>query len=87
MGQYFGTVLKVNVLHFILFIVSVILGFTYTETYPDEGPVMEVKSYENIEECHVDELLELMKEQVSSLIQETNLNIGCYLCFIVPFKP
>ena len=52
----------------IIYLASVMLGFTYTETYPDEAPVMEVKSYENIEEEHVDELLELMKEQVNAAL-------------------
>lgn len=54
--------------------VNVILGFTYTETYPDEGPVMEIKSYENIEEKHADELMDLMKEQVEE-------NLGMVMIF------
>lgn len=54
--------------------VSVMLGFTYTKTYPDEAPVMEIQSYENIEETHVEELLELMKQQVEE-------NIGMVMIF------
>ncbi len=49
------------------------LQFTYTPTYPDELPRMEVESYENIDEEQADPLLQFMKEEVRNyFISEQN---------------
>ena len=44
---------------------SVVVQFTYTPTYPDAAPVIEIKESDNLEEEHIQELVDLLTEQVS----------------------
>ena len=48
----------------LLFPASCVLQITYTATYPDEIPVIEITSFDGIDEEHIDTLLEFIKEQV-----------------------
>jgi len=55
---------------------SCVLQFTYTARYPDEAPLMDVKSVENIDESYSTEILDLMKQ----LAEE---NLGMVMVFII----
>ncbi|CAH1799919.1 unnamed protein product [Owenia fusiformis] len=50
--------------------------FTYTPTYPEEAPLMEVSDYENLEDDQIDSLLDLMKEQAAE-------NLGMVMVFTI----
>jgi len=55
-------------------IVSCVLQFTYTATYPDEAPVMEIPSSENLEDEHTTALLEYLAQQAEE-------NLGMVMVF------
>jgi len=55
---------------------SCVLQFTYTSRYPDEAPLMDVKSVDNIDESYSTEILDLMKQ----LAEE---NLGMVMVFII----
>jgi hypothetical protein len=46
------------------FLVSVSVQFTYVENYPDEGPIIELKSLEGLTDSHIDSLQEFLNEKV-----------------------
>jgi hypothetical protein len=46
------------------FLVSVSVQFTYVESYPDEGPIIELKSLEGLTDSHIDSLQEFLNEKV-----------------------
>ncbi|WAR08260.1 RWDD1-like protein [Mya arenaria] len=52
---------------------SCVLKFTYSATYPDEPPLMEVSEAENIDEEQQAEILSLMQseEQLTTLIEQS----------------
>ncbi|XP_053315877.1 RWD domain-containing protein 1 [Spea bombifrons] len=54
--------------------VEVVLKFTYVESYPDEAPLYEIVSQENLEDSDTSEVLTLLEEQ----IQE---NLGMVMIF------
>ena len=43
---------------------SCTLQFTYTATYPDEAPLVEVTESENLDDDHINELLNLIHSVV-----------------------
>ena len=45
--------------------VSCLIQFTYTPKYPDELPVIEIASSENLDDGELEKLVNLMKEQVT----------------------
>lgn len=45
--------------------VEVTLKFTYVEKYPDESPLWEIASQENLEDSDTEVILTLLKEQVA----------------------
>ena len=54
--------------------VSCILKFTYTKTYPDAAPVMEVEESDNLNEDDIQAIQELLKEQAEE-------NLGMVMIF------
>ncbi|RVE62133.1 hypothetical protein OJAV_G00154140 [Oryzias javanicus] len=54
--------------------VEATLKFTYTEKYPDEPPLLEIYSQENLEDRDVEELLLLLEEQAEA-------NLGMVMIF------
>lgn len=51
---------------FPLAVVETTLKFTYVEKYPDEVPLWEIHSQENLEDSDVEEILTLLQQQVCS---------------------
>lgn len=47
-----------------LLVVQVMLKFTYVENYPDEVPLWEIQSQENLEDRDVEDILSLLQQQV-----------------------
>jgi hypothetical protein len=58
------------------FSVQCVLQLTYTASYPDEAPIMEIVESENVDEELLTVLLDFMKEQVSCFIPK-NLFKNC----------
>ncbi|XP_002741801.1 RWD domain-containing protein 1-like [Saccoglossus kowalevskii] len=54
--------------------ITITLQFTYTPRYPDEGPVMEVISADNLDEEDISSILQLLQEQVEE-------NLGMAMVF------
>ena len=50
----------------LFFLASCIIQFTYTDRYPDELPVMEIISSENLDDKSVDDILSFMTKLVKS---------------------
>lgn len=44
--------------------VETMLKFTYVEKYPDEPPLWEIQSQENLENSDVESILTLLQQQV-----------------------
>lgn len=44
--------------------VEAMLKFTYVEKYPDEPPLWEIHSQENLEDSDVEDILTLLQQQV-----------------------
>lgn len=51
-----------------VFSASCIIQFTYTDRYPDELPVMEIISSENLDDESVDGILSLITQLVKSAV-------------------
>ena len=47
------------------FLDSVSIQFTYVESYPDEGPVIELKPLEGLDDSHLESLKEFLDEKVT----------------------
>lgn len=47
-----------------LTVVQVTLKFTYVENYPDEAPLWEIQSQENLEDRDTEDILSLLQQQV-----------------------
>ena len=47
---------------------SCVVQFTYTDSYPDELPVMEITSAENLDDESVDSISSLMTQLVKSAV-------------------
>lgn len=47
-----------------LAVVQVTLKFTYVENYPDEVPLWEIQSQENLEDRDTEDILSLLQQQV-----------------------
>lgn len=45
-------------------VVQVTLKFTYVENYPDEAPLWEIQSQENLEDRDTEDILSLLQQQV-----------------------
>ena len=41
------------------------IQFTYVESYPDEGPIIELKPLEGLDDCHLESLKEFLNEKVT----------------------
>lgn len=54
--------------------VEVTLKFTYVEKYPDEPPLWEIDSQENLEDCDAKEVLQLLQQQAEE-------NLGMVMIF------
>nr|XP_020517091.1 RWD domain-containing protein 1-like [Labrus bergylta] len=55
-------------------IVETLLKFTYVEKYPDEAPLWEIQSQENLEDVDVGEILTLLQQQAEE-------NLGMVMIF------
>lgn len=44
------------------------LKFTYVEKYPDEPPLWEIYSQENLEDSDTEDILTLLQQQVCQLV-------------------
>ncbi|KAM3614964.1 uncharacterized protein V6R79_021567 [Siganus canaliculatus] len=55
-------------------VVDATLKFTYVEKYPDEPPLWEIHSHENLETCDMDDILSLLKQQAEE-------NVGMVMIF------
>ncbi|XP_043919421.1 RWD domain-containing protein 1 [Protopterus annectens] len=55
-------------------IVQLTLQFTYVEKYPDEAPLYEVSSQENLEDEDIEDIMSLLQEQVQE-------NLGMVMIF------
>lgn len=56
---------KIQMLCFVFVLaVEVTLKFTYVEKYPDEPPLWEIASQENLEDSDADDVLTLLNQQV-----------------------
>lgn len=44
--------------------VEATIKFTYVEKYPDEPPLWEIHSQENLEDSHAEDILALLQQQV-----------------------
>jgi len=64
--------IRVNIVYFValvcfcISVASCVIQFTYTDRYPDELPVMEITSSENLSDESVDSILSLMTRLVKS---------------------
>ena len=61
--------------------VEATIKFTYVEKYPDESPLWEIQSQENLEDPDVEDILTLLQQQVRS----SYLNIlSSFILVIIP---
>jgi len=64
--------IRVDIVYFValvcfcITVASCVIQFTYTDRYPDELPVMEITSSENLSDESVDSILSLMTRLVKS---------------------
>ena len=49
------------------FLVSASIQFTYVENYPDEAPIIEVKSLEAMTDSQIDDLQKFLNEKVKKV--------------------
>ena len=59
----------------VLAAVDTTIRFTYVEKYPDEPPLWEIHSQENLEDSDVEDILALLQQQVSP----SDLNIVSFI--------
>ncbi|XP_028327173.1 RWD domain-containing protein 1 isoform X2 [Gouania willdenowi] len=64
--------------------VEATLKFTYVEKYPDEAPLWEIHSQENLEDCDMEEVLTLLEMQVA--FQGTVVTIENFLVWKAKFE-
>lgn len=57
---------------FCLSVVQVTLKFTYVENYPDEAPLWEIQSQENLEDRDTEDILSLLQQQVCDHVRLNN---------------
>lgn len=60
-------VVTIRIAFFCLVAVQTTLKFTYREKYPDETPLYEIVSQENLEDNDVTDIIKLLEQQVRKM--------------------
>ena len=50
------------------------LQFTYVDTYPDDAPIIEVPSYEGMDDSDAENLKEFLEQEVGLILLNSHLN-------------